>query len=90
MTYFLFTFVFMLMYGSFVAVLAYKAGKCDRGKVVKAANLSNQPVYFNIKNVQWVLINDSGEVSMRVADCNFKCLRANNLWIDDFIKGASE
>ena len=90
MTYFLFNFVFMLMYGGFVAVLAYKAGKHERGKMVKAANMSNQPVYFNTKNVQWVLVNDLGEVSMRVADSNFRCLHADNLWIDDFIKGAGE
>lgn len=88
MTYALFTFVFMLMYGSFVAVLAYKAGKHERGKMVKANNMSKQPVYFNIKNVQWVLINDSGEVSMRVSDSNFRCLHADNLWVDEFIKDA--
>lgn len=89
MTYFLFSFVFILMYGSCVAVLAYKAGKYGRGKMVKAANMSNQPVYFNTKNVQWVLINDAGQVSMRVGGSNFKCLHDENLWIDDFIKGAS-
>ena len=96
MTYFLFSFVFMLIYGSCVAVLAYKAGKLSK-RLVKALNLSGNVIYIDTSKIESVLIDESvegeGDAGVMVnfsSQSRFRCRLADNAWVSDFIKGASE
>ena len=96
MTYFLFSFVFMVMFGSCVAVLAYKAGKSSK-RLVKALNLSGNPLYIDTAKIESVLIdknanNDDGfDVLIHFgSQTRFKCRLSDNPWIEGFIKGAGK
>lgn len=96
MTYFLLSFVFMLMYGSVVAVLAYKAGKLSK-RLVKALNLSGNTIYIDTSKIESVLIDENvegeGDAGVMVhfgSQTRFKCRLADNSWVSDFIKGAGE
>lgn len=92
MTYTLFSFVFMLMYGSFVAVLAYKAGKSERDKLIKAVNKKDNPVYFYRSAVDYVMLDKK---CPDLALVHIKGERMfveidKNPWVDGFIKGAGK
>lgn len=94
MTYTLFSFVFMLMYGSVVALLAYKAGKLSK-RLVKALNLSGNVIYIDTSKIESVLIDENVEDGAGVmvnfgSQVRFKCRLADNPWVSDFIKGAGE
>ena len=94
MTYFLLSFVFMLMYGSVVAVLAYKAGKLSK-RLVKALNLSGNTIYIDTSKIESVLIDENVEDGAGVmvnfgSQARFKCRLADNPWVSDFIKGVGE
>lgn len=96
MTYFLLSFVFMLMYGSVVAVLAYKAGKLSK-RLVKALNLSSNTIYIDTSKIESVLIDENvegeGDAGVMVhfgSQTRLKCRLADNPWVSDFIKGAGE
>lgn len=92
MTYFLFAFVFMLMYGSWIAGHAYKAGKSSK-RLVKAVNPLGNKVYIDTSKIELVLIDEKVEVGVAVylgSQSRFKCRLADNPWVNDFIKGASE
>jgi len=93
-TYFLLSFVFMLMYGSVVAVLAYKAGKLSK-RLVKALNLSGNTIYIDTSKIESVLIDENVEDGAGVmvnfgSQARFKCRLADNPWVSDFIKGVGE
>lgn len=94
MTYTLFSFVFMLMYGSVVAVLAYKAGKSSK-RLVKALNLSGNTFYIDTSKIESVLIDqsaeDKGDTDVLVnfsSQSRFRCRLSDNPWVSDFIKSA--
>lgn len=94
MTYTLFSFVFMLMYGSVVAVLAYKAGKSSK-RLVKALNFSGNTIYIDTSKIESVLIDENVEDGAGVmvnfgSQARFKCRLADNPWVSDFIKGVGE
>lgn len=94
MTYFLFTFVFMLMYGSWVARHAYKAGKSSK-RLVKAVNPLGNKVYIDTGKIESVLIDEKVEDGACVmvnfgSQSRFRCRLADNPWVSDFIKGASK
>lgn len=94
MIHFLFSFVFMLMYGSVVALLAYKAGKLSK-RLVKALNLSGNVIYIDTSKIESVLIDENVEDGAGVmvnfgSQVRFKCRLADNPWVSDFIKGAGE
>lgn len=96
MTYTLFSFVFILMYGSVVAVLAYKAGKSSK-RLVKALNLSGNTIYIDTSKIESVLIDENvegeGDAGVMVnfgSQARFKCRLADNPWVSDFIKGVGE
>ena len=94
MTYFLLSFVFMLMYGSVVAVLAYKAGKSSK-RLVKALNFSGNTIYIDTSKIESVLIDENVEDGAGVmvnfgSQARFKCRLADNPWVSDFVKGVSE
>lgn len=91
MTYTLFSFVFMLMYGSVVAVLAYKAGKSSK-RLVKALNFSGNTIYIDTSKIESVLIDENVEDGAGVmvnfgSQVRFKCRLADNPWVSDFVKG---
>jgi len=93
-TYTLFSFVFMLMYGSVVAVLAYKAGKSSK-RLVKALNFSGNTIYIDTSKIESVLIDENVEDGAGVmvnfgSQSRFRCRLADNPWVSDFVKGASE
>jgi len=93
-TYTLFSFVFMLMYGSVVAVLAYKAGKLSK-RLVKALNLSGNVIYIDTSKIESVLIDENLEDGAGVmvnfgSQSRFRCRLADNSWVSDFIKGVGE
>lgn len=94
MTYTLFSFVFMLMYGSVVAVLAYKAGKSSK-RLVKALNFSGNTIYIDTSKIESVLIDENVEDGAGVmvnfgSQSRFRCRLADNSWVSDFIKGVGE
>lgn len=94
MTYTLFSFVFMLMYGSVVTVLAYKAGKSSK-RLVKALNLSGNVIYIDTSKIESVLIDENLEDGAGVmvnfgSQSRFRCRLADNSWVSDFIKGVGE
>ena len=94
MTYTLFSFVFMLMYGSVVAVLAYKAGKSSK-RLVKALNFSGNTIYIDTSKIESVLIDENVEDGAGVmvnfgSQARFKCRLADNPWVSDFVKGVGE
>ena len=94
MTYTLFSFVFMLMYGSVVTVLAYKAGKSSK-RLVKALNLSGNVIYIDTSKIDSVLIDENLEDGAGVmvnfgSQSRFRCRLADNSWVSDFIKGVGE
>lgn len=94
MTYTLFSFVFMLMYGSVVAVLAYKAGKSSK-RLVKALNFSGNTIYIDTSKIESVLIDENVEDGAGVmvnfgSQSRFRCRLADNPWVSDFIKGVGE
>lgn len=96
MIHFLFSFVFMLMYGSCVAVLAYNAGKSSK-RLVKALNFSGNTIYIDTSNIESVLIDENvegeGDAGVMVhfgSQARFKCRLADNPWVSDFIKGVGE
>lgn len=89
MTYFLFNFVFMLMYGGCVAVLAYKAGKTKK-RPAKGLNRSGNVVYIDTSKIEVVVIDESeGGVAMVNFDSHTRliCQIKDNPWVDDFIQG---
>lgn len=92
MTYFLFSFLFMLMYGSCVAVLAYKVGKCGRDKLVKAKNKKDNSIYFYRSSIDYVLLDKTAPnlVLIKIKGENFLAPLDKNPWVSEFIKGASE
>ena len=94
MIHFLFSFVFMLMYGSCVAVLAYKAGKSSK-RLVKALNISDKAFYIDTSKIESVLIDqsaeDKGDTDVLVnfsSQSRFRCRLSDNPWVSDFIKSA--
>lgn len=94
MIHFLFSFVFMLMYGSCVAVLAYNAGKSSK-RLVKALNFSGNTIYIDTSKIESVLIDENVEDGAGVmvnfgSQARFKCRLADNPWVSDFIKGVGE
>ena len=96
MSYFLFSLVFMLMYGSFIAVLAYKAGKSSK-RLVKALNLSGNTIYIDTSKIESVLIDENvegeGDAGVMVnfgSQSRLKCRLSDNPWVSDFVKGAGE
>lgn len=96
MTYFLITFVIMLIYGSVVALLAYKAGKSSK-RLVKALNLSGNAIYIDTSKIESVLIDENvGDGESAGVVVNFgshtrlRCRLSGNPWVTSFIKGASE
>ena len=96
MTYTLFSFVFMLMYGSVVTVLAYKAGKSSK-RLVKALNFSGNTIYIDTSKIESVLIDENvegeGDAGVMVnfgSQSRLKCRLSDNPWVSDFVKGASE
>lgn len=92
MTYFLFSFVFMLMYGSCVAVLAYKAGKRGRDKLIKAVNKKDNPVYFYRSAVDYVMLDKERPdlVLVHIKGERMFVQIDKNPWVNDFIKGESK
>lgn len=92
MTYFLFNFVFMLMYGGFVAVLAYKAGKCVRDKLIKAKNKKDNSIYFYLSSIDYVLLDKTAPnlVLIKIKGENFLAPLDKNPWVNDFIAEVSE
>ncbi len=94
MIHFLFSFVFMLMYGSCVAVLAYNAGKSSK-RLIKALNFSGNTIYIDTSKIESVLIDENVEDGAGVivnfgSQARFKCRLADNPWVSDFIKGVGE
>lgn len=94
MIHFLFSFVFMLMYGSCVAVLAYKAGKSSK-RLVKALNISDKALYIDTSKIESVLIDqsaeDKGDTDVLVnfsSQSRFRCRLSDNPWVGGFIKSA--
>ena len=94
MTYFLFGFVFMLMYGSWIAFVARSnAGKSSR-RLVKALNLSGNTIYIDTSKIESVLIDENvegeGDAGVMVnfgSQTRFRCRLADNPWVSGFIKG---
>lgn len=89
MTYTLLTFVFMLMYGSCVAVLAYKAGKYERDKLIEAVNQKGNQVYFYRSDVDYVLLDkERPELALTHIKGERMFVEIDkNPWVDKFIKG---
>ena len=92
MTYFLFSFLFMLMYGGCVAVLAYKAGKCGRDKLVKAKNKKDNFIYFYRSSIDYVLLDKTAPnlVLIKIKGENFLAPLDKNPWVSDFIAEVSK
>ena len=89
MTYFLFNLVVMLTYGGCVAVLAYKAGKGERDKLIKAVNKKDNPVYFYRSAVDYVML-DKERPDLALVHIKGERMfveTGKNFWIDEFIKG---
>ena len=94
MTCFLFSLVFMLMYGSWVARHAYKAGKSSK-RLVKAINPLGNKVYIDTSKIESVLIDKKVEDGACVmvnfgSQSRFRCRLVDNPWVSEFIKGARE
>lgn len=88
MTYFLFSFVFMLVYGSGVAVLAYKAGKHNQDKLIKGFNKRGDRLYFHRSSINYVLL-DHKVKDVALVDLAGEKWHApihSNLWIKEFIQ----
>lgn len=86
----------MLIYGSCVAVLAYKAGKSSK-RLVKALNLSGNSLYIDTDKIESVLIDQSAEGKSDTdvlvnfgSQSRFRCRLADNPWVNDFIAEVSE
>ena len=92
MIYFLFNLVFMLIYGGCVAVLAYKAGKCGRDKLIKAKNKKDNSIYFYRSSINYVLLDKTAPnlVLIKVKGENFLAPLDKNPWVNDFIAEVSE
>jgi len=94
-TYFLFSLVFMLMYGSWIAFATRSnAGKSSK-RLVKALNLSGNVIYIDTSKIESVLIDENLEDGAGVmvnfgSQSRFRCRLADNSWVSDFIKGAGE
>ncbi|WP_010197062.1 hypothetical protein [Psychrobacter sp. PAMC 21119] len=86
MTYFLFSFVFMLMYGSCVAVLAYKTGKCERDKLIKGVNKRGDRLYFYRSTINYILLDHKVKdvALIDLAGEKWHAPIHSNLWIKDF------
>lgn len=88
MTYFLFNLVFMLIYGGCVAVLAYKAGKGGRDKLIKAVNKKDNPVYFYRSAVDYVMLDKKCPdlVLAHIKGERMFVEIDKNPWVNDFIE----
>lgn len=87
MTYFLLSFVFMLVYGSGVAVLAYRVGRHERDKLIKATNKRGDSLYFYRSTINYVLLDHKVKSVFLVDLTSDKFLAPfdKNPWINDFI-----
>ena len=82
----------MLMYGSCVAVLAYKAGKCERDKLIKAKNKKGNSLYFYRSSIDYLLLDNNvpDMVLVRIAGERLICPIEGNPWASNLISGVSE
>ena len=92
MTYFLFSFFFMIMYGSCVAVLSYKVGKHERDVLIKASNKRGNHIYFYRSAIRYVLIDHKVKdvVMVDIGSDRFLAPIADNQWVNHFTQSKSD
>lgn len=92
MTYFLLSFVFILVYGIGVAVLAYRVGRGERDKLIEGFNKRGDRLYFYRSTINYVLL-DHKVTDVALVDLAGEKWHApihSNLWIKDFTRKMNE